>query len=367
MPVLSIHPRLRQELRQARQNLFLRWRWSLHLLLWGIVSAALIGVNQEILGNRFSSYFNTSLVSAAGYIYTFLLLILPYARYKRSVALLTCFSIMNVIIWWAVLFMMRRHLYHTHPEIFPAQLLAQPGLILGVSLGSLLALVWSFLSCYYFLDLYDKQQNLAHYETVLSEKLKAEMAFLQSQINPHFLFNTLNNIYLLTLKQRPDAAIITRRLKELLHYMLYDCTQDKVPLSGEILFLKNYIALEELRNRQESVNISLQTNGDTEGLEIAPLLLINFVENAFKHGVKAGIGIADVDIRLDISRNELIFYISNTLPDVIPATEKLGISASGGIGIGNVRRRLQVIYPDRHELKITEGDGRYIVQLHITL
>src|SRR5215217_6060899 len=127
----------------------------------------------------------------------------------------------------------------------------------------------NFFSFYYFIDLYDQQKGLNRYQQVFTDKLQAETNFLKTQINPHFLFNTLNNIYSLTLSKSDDAPRITEQLKELISYMVNDCALDMVPLSGEINFLRNYIALEQLRNRQDNTIIELEIKGNTGGREIA--------------------------------------------------------------------------------------------------
>ncbi len=143
---------------------------------------------------------------------------------------------------------------------------------------------------------------------------------MKTQINPHFLFNTLNNIYSLALRQSDDAPVIARQLKELSQYMLYDCTRDMVPLSGEVTFLNNYVSLEQLRNKQEDIDIRLDIKGETEGKQIAPLLLVNFIENAFKHGVKSGIDRAFVQINPFIMDDLLSMEVTNSRPRLRPKT-----------------------------------------------
>jgi LytS/YehU family sensor histidine kinase len=223
-----------------------------------------------------------------------------------------------------------------------------------------------FFSLYYFLDLYDQQKNLNQYRQLLTQKLEAETNFLKTQINPHFLFNTLNNIYSLTLSQSTDAAHITRQLKDLITYMLQDCSKDVVLLSGEIEFLSNYIDLEKLRNKQEQAKIQLNIHGVVGEQKIAPLLLVNFVENAFKHGVKAGVDNAFVNIDLQVMNNMLTVEIVNSKPAAASHPDK-AVKEEGGIGIQNVKRRLNILYPNRHRLSITESKTEFSVYLSIDL
>jgi two-component system LytT family sensor kinase len=196
-------------------------------------------------------------------------------------------------------------------------------------------------------------------EAVEKQLLLAEMTFLKNQLNPHFLFNTLNNLYMLTLKASPQAPEVVARLSETLDYMLYRCSEHTVPVQGEIQLIENYLALERLRlNDDVHINFTAPPNPGTA--TVAPLIMLSLVENAFKHGVNKGIGNATVDIDLHVTESKLIFSVTNTkapLRDNMPP----------GIGLKNVRRQLELMYPDRHTLSIDDNATRYKVALQIML
>ncbi|KAK6025901.1 hypothetical protein OSTOST_08183 [Ostertagia ostertagi] len=140
-----------------------------------------------------------------------------------------------------------------------------------------------------------------------------------------------------------------------------------VPLDGEIRFLENYVSLEKLRNKQDHTSIELDVKGDTAGKEIAPLLLVNFIENAFKHGVKAGIGQSFVRIRLYVMDKVLAMEVSNSKPDLIGEGKAPEGQKSSGIGIRNVKRRLELLYPNRYKLRINQSENEFNVHLNLQL
>ncbi|MEY3322714.1 MAG: hypothetical protein RLZZ417_2297 [Bacteroidota bacterium] len=198
-----------------------------------------------------------------------------------------------------------------------------------------------------------------------NKNMQSELQFLKSQINPHFFFNTLNSLYSLTLKKSDLAPEIVIKLSDMMRYMLYECNEKKVNLSKEILYLQNYIDLEKLR-QGNSIEILFEINGDTEDKFIAPLLLITFLENAFKHSVNTSPDIRRfVHINLNVDELDLHFYISNNKS--LPAFNSENLTLVGGIGLENVNRRLQLIYPNRFELNILNLQQEYIVNLNLKL
>jgi two-component system, LytTR family, sensor kinase len=197
---------------------------------------------------------------------------------------------------------------------------------------------------------------------LVSEKTTAELAFLKSQVNPHFLFNTLNNIYALAYTKSADAPGAILKLSELMRYMLYDSNGPageslRVPLSKEITYLENFVALEKLRLTDAQVQFSIEGNPDLYRIE--PLLLVPFVENAFKHGLLTDPKnplVIDTEIR----QGKLYFDITNRKAN----RQKDSV---GGVGLQNVRRRLALLYPDRYVLHITDTDTDYACHLELTL
>ena len=192
---------------------------------------------------------------------------------------------------------------------------------------------------------------------LMLEKQSGELALLRSQINPHFLFNTLNNIYSLVYKKSEDAPEAVMKMSSIMRYMLYDATTDNVLLEKEIEYLKSFIELEKLRIRHKDF-VELHISGNVEGRTIAPMLLIPFVENAFKHGSKS-VESPGILINLSIGPQQIMFDVSNHVRKNPTITK----DQVGGIGLTNIRRRLNLLYPGKHKLEISTSEEMYIVQL----
>ncbi len=203
-------------------------------------------------------------------------------------------------------------------------------------------------------ELEAKKKELAN------EKLLAELNFLKAQINPHFLFNTLNNLYYLAFSKSDNATVVIDKLSQMMRYMIYDSNHPTVPLSKEIDYMNNYISLERLRLNDE-VDISFAVEGRIEKMKIVPLILITFLENAFKHGMGNQHG-AYVKAMITVEGETCTYTVENSLGAGTGEKQE-----KSGIGLQNVRRRLALSYPDRYELKIDDSDNRYLVQLKLTL
>jgi two-component system, LytTR family, sensor kinase len=195
-------------------------------------------------------------------------------------------------------------------------------------------------------------------QVLVQEKLQAELKFLKTQIHPHFLFNTLNNLYALTLKKSDRAPEMVLKLSELINYMLYECKSDIVPLTKEIKFIRNYIDIEKMRYG-EKVDIDIRITGDANNKQIAPLILLPFVENAFKHGASENLLQSWVKVSVDAHPDHILIKVENS-----KAGEN-GKNGSEGIGIQNVKRRLDLLYNGQHELKIINGEETHLVVLSI--
>ena len=208
-----------------------------------------------------------------------------------------------------------------------------------------------------FRNSYGKEKQLRVAE---SERHKAEVSNLRAQIHPHFFFNTLSSLYSLTLKKSEKAPDVVMRMSGLMHYMLYKTDRDLVLLEDEITQLKNFIGIEELRFG-DRIDFSFQSSGAIEGKQISPLILLPFVENAFKHSLINEVNLAWVTIDIKVSGNELFFTVENSISQPTP------MSGRNGIGLSNVRRRLTLSYPDRHELNIRNDDNIFKVYLKLHL
>lgn len=211
----------------------------------------------------------------------------------------------------------------------------------------------------------DWVEQLKEKQELETQNMQSELKFLKSQINPHFLFNTLNSLYALTLKKSDLAPEIVLKLSEMMRYMLYECNEKRVLLSKEVNYLQNYIDLERIR-QGKNIQIALQIEGNLEDLSIAPLIFIPFLENSFKHGLSSTIrGEGYVRIQLQVKERHLRFHIENSKPHKIPMRDPN--RPSGGIGLVNVHRRLNLLYPERYQLKIDDTPHVYSVELLLEL
>ena len=197
------------------------------------------------------------------------------------------------------------------------------------------------------------------------QNLTSELKYLKTQINPHFFFNTLNSLYALTLKKSDRAPEIVLKLSEMMRYMLYESNERMLSLDQEINYIENYLDLEKLRHG-ENFKIEMKIKGDPSGHKIAPLLFIPFLENSFKHGIDHELKSGYVSISLDIQPKELHLNVINSLPqkEIVIAKEEKKV---GGIGLTNVRRRLNILYPKRHKLEVNKTDKEFQVNLDLQI
>lgn len=204
---------------------------------------------------------------------------------------------------------------------------------------------------------YKKQKETAN---LLEQKRTSELKLLKQQLNPHFLFNTLNNLYILVLEKSDKAPQIVGKLSEILDYILYQCKDKFVPLYKEVELLESYIILEKVRygNRVE-VSFDKQINND---VKIAPLILLNFVENAFKHGVSQEINKAFISLSISTSDDEIIFKLKNSKPK---SYIENSIKETGNIGMRNSEKQLELLYPKEYNLNITDTNLIYTLELKI--
>lgn len=203
----------------------------------------------------------------------------------------------------------------------------------------------------------------ARQKNVENERLIAELNFLKAQINPHFLFNTLNNLYYLAYTQSQKTTEVIAKLSQMMRYMIYDSNASLVPLSKEIEYMENYISLERLRlNEEIPIRLSVQ-GGNPQDYLIAPLIFITFLENAFKHGVSNNHPKAWVDVSIHLKGNECVYRVENSkVPFNKPEAEE-----KSGIGLQNVKRRLELSYPGKHSLSVNNLTDKYSVELNIQL
>lgn len=231
---------------------------------------------------------------------------------------------------------------------------------------------WSSVSKLFFFFLYTTGTGMAAFflrrnmivqrENAEKEKLQKEMEvkYLKEQVNPHFLFNSLNSIYSLSRQQSPETPDLVMQLSELMRYQLESSKKDTVLLKEELEFIENYLLLEEKR-LSKRCNIEFLIGGDLVDLRIAPMLLIPFIENAVKHGAQSTNNQSTIDISASIKNATLHFCVVNSKPPMV------SVSKREGLGLENVRRRLNLLYPNSHVLEIEDKENIYRVNLSIDL
>lgn len=210
--------------------------------------------------------------------------------------------------------------------------------------------------------LYNKKFQIQKEKTALEiQNIQIEKDFLKAQLNPHFLFNTLNNLYGLTVRKDDLAPELILNLSDIMSYTLYESNTEIVRLEKELDFIKNYIALEKMRYTDETdIQITIQGERQTAGLFVAPLLTFTFIENAFKYGLKNA-SIAFIKLAIKIEDNTFYFCLENDFDESLTNKE------FGGIGVENARKRLELLYPEQYELEIKRLQNSFKVDLKIVL
>lgn len=203
-------------------------------------------------------------------------------------------------------------------------------------------------------DLDAKRKEVEH------EKLMAELNFLKAQINPHFLFNTLNNLYYLAYSKSENTTVVIDKLSKMMRYMIYESNHPKVLLSKEIEYIQNYISLEKLRLNDETP-IAFEIEGDPGDNRIAPLIFIAFLENAFKHGVANTKKDCWVNVFVKVDEHVCTYIVENS--KLSPTVD----GSKSGIGLQNIKRRLELSYPGNYELNIGDQPEQYTVELKLNL
>ena len=294
--------------------------------------------------------------------FNFLFALIPYwALYRWYPAKKIGYSVLLIVVGLAAVFMLS---YWTEPWLYHynenfllkrTELFRLPRMktyFLNSIFYFLIAAIYG--TVFYFIR-YSRYKELQQKELELQSR-QTELSFLRSQINPHFLFNSLNNIYSLVYQGSGQALAAIAGLSDLLRYMLYDATE-KVSLQKEIDYIRKYIELQRLRF-DHVIKAELRVEGDGPASQIAPLLLVPFVENAFKHGDFRSDG-SGLEIRIYSLPEKTYFHCSNR-------KGKQQKDTGGGIGLENVRRRLSLLYPDRHQLSIMENEESFNVTLELT-
>lgn len=340
-------------MQQTKTHIIFRHRWLWHLLFW-VVSYLFYSLSYGEYLQNYSREFISNLIFLPVRMigaYSFIYLVIPFLLKRKYYAFFGLTAI-HVLFYGFMIWM----LYYNIPFFglegdFP--IFYWPKIIIAAvtnyEVPALAAIIKLFKVWYT-----DQSQK----QNLLSQKQQAELNFLKTQIHPHFLFNTLNNLYALTLRKADEAPDVVIKLSDLLRYMLYECSEKFVPLSKELTFMSNYIELQSIRHDKNIVSIEHTLDGNPTNKVIAPLLLLPIIENCFKHGITQGNKQVEIYIHFTITQTYLQLQVKNTLNN--PASR-----FTEGLGISNVRRRLELIYPNKHELNIKTTEGFFDVQLKL--
>lgn len=313
--------------------------------------------------------------------YVFFYLLLPKIL-KQSFGLAIFYLIISfpvfVIVWLLSTYLFSIIYYHLGFEILEGELKgaitasANQTFWEAISINRIIsqAIIFiSLLSPFFFVKilfeiskLYSRTVKIQNQKNLLEiQNINIEKDFLKSQLNPHFLFNTLNNLYSLSLKKDNAVPEVILNLSDTMSYTLYESNSEKVELWKEVEFVKNYFELEKMRySADKKIHCEFPTETDCKGLKIAPLLTFTFIENAFKYGLKSK-ELAFLNLKIKIENGKFIFVIENDFE------ENKTKNIHGGIGIENVRKRLQLIYPNDFQLEIVGSQNIFSVQLTINL
>jgi sensor histidine kinase YesM len=329
--------------------------WLLIYLLF-IYGANTIGVFQRADGTIFIPLTIGTILNISLFYFISLFLIPWFSEGRKPIVLVGQLSglLLGITALESMLdFFYFTNVYSTEDESFGSQLI--------INLISN-ALILSLAMAYGFTRNWMKNEKLRR--SLKQEKLKAELDFLKTQINPHFLFNVLNMAFSSATSTGDEkTANIIEKLAGLLRYMLYECNADHVALEKDIQYIENYIMLQKMRLSSDiPVNITFQIKGNYSRQYIAPLILIPFVENAFKHGIKLDDN-SFISITLQVENSTLIFRIENSIVNLNNNINK----NESGIGLENVKKRLAILYPAQHNLKISKTDTKFVVDLSLNL
>lgn len=325
--------------------------WLGYWLVWVLM----LSNGQQPVGPLWPATVNVALQAAVVYV-NMLLLIPAFLEKRRYVVYgLFCFTLLFILskvqvtlVQADVKMLLKRNIQY--PRAFQ---FARIYLFLMVVL--IASTAWKFAA--------DRFNALQMQTETSKQQLESELQLLKNQINPHFLFNTLNNIYTLAYLKEDNAAPMIMKLSQLLRYMLYQCQGERVDLVEEVAFLSNIVEMQRLKSPIYAQRISFGVNGVRPGQQIAPLLLLAFFENSFKHSDLDLNPDGCISIKLDVFENgNLSFHCFNT-----KRTRAAADTQPGGIGLANVRKRLELTYPGSHSLEIDDEADKFEIRLTLIL
>lgn len=344
----------------------LQKRWLTHLLFWAglfVLFTVVAALNSGTIKPHLITYaaFLPSQILAA---YVFNYYQLPKLLYKKryllfGISLLVSIYVFSALGRLSVVHIAEPYVRTDFVQESISEILSDTAYLFSVYFTSTYVYAFLMMLIKAVKARFEEKQRV---ELIQKEKVTNELKFLKGQIQPHFLFNTLNNLYALTLSKSDLAPVVVLKLSELLDFILYQSNQSSIPISKEIQLIQGFIELETLRYG-DKIAVDFKYEVPDNNIQIPPLLLLPLVENAFKHGVSGSIEKAKIEIDLKAAANHLSFEIYNT--KTIPLVTK--IQKGKGIGLSNLKRQLALEYPNNHNLEIEETEENYNVRLSVNL
>ncbi|MBR3031252.1 MAG: histidine kinase [Bacteroidales bacterium] len=339
-------------------------RWAIHLLVWLLICGFNVFVGSLVASEVMAwAYIGIPPVicSCALFYLNYCFLIGKYWA-KRRFAVFVLLNMAALLL--AMLFQYESYIYMFNrfgtlvelPDTFDVKILAGFMAFAYIPSGLFFILISSLIKTSWFWN-----QSQTRLQELENERIKAELDGLKSQINPHFLFNSLNAIYALIDMDSDKAQEATHALSNLLRYVLNEKNEEMVPLAEELKFTRDYIDLMSLRFSSDMLSLKVEMPDETEGWMIAPMLMMTLIENAFKHGI-SNTAPSFILILIHISDGRLYATVSNSL-----FPKKENDPRSGGIGLDNLSRRLELIYGNDASMNVTQEDGAYTTKLEIPL
>lgn len=345
--------------------------WVLYLLFFSIqrfFAASYILTGTGLIETGVQNSFLNSLLTNLAYLPGVILVthfvtefLLPRYYFRNRFFLFSIFLALTIVVYPLLAYLVRAGIVdvyiNPHPESYSFYNYFAAMLIFVFGLAPM---AWFKIASHLKEDVLFHQKLDNDRLSAMLKLKETELKLLRSQLHPHFLFNTLNNLYSLALEKSDKTPDLIIRLGDMLSYIIYDCNSDKVPLTKEIDFLKSYIELQKVR--YVSCDIKLEITGDIDSQNIAPMLLHTFLDNSFKHGAAKISGDSWINIAIEVYNGFIDFRIENNRPAVHELKEE-----AGGIGIENAKKRLRLIYRDRYELNIDQSESTYSVFLKLLL
>lgn len=339
---------------------YLNSQYSLPIIFW-LLYFLYEWLTPASMTYEYSRYFLSAVVMVPTTMITGLLIVHLYFH-RLYLAGKKHLFIIGVVVTVLAALLLRRwfYCYHTYPQYYP-ELLDQPFFYvpkLVIDLVNMGLIITLYSSIYFFRAYFEQQKKN---EALQKENIRSELELLKMQVHPHFIFNTLNNIYSFAIQRNPATPDLIHGLSTFLDYNLYAAKQNSVALEAELEYIKNYMELEKIRVANK-LDTSINILTPIAGFRISPMLILPFIENAFKHGVSQETMGSWIGIDVAIQQNRLTLAVENSCP---MAEDGLEANGRSGIGLQNVKRRLEILYGSTYRINFSKSRGAFLVKLEL--